>query len=122
MWRSPGIDGINESEHLVFGESVFKSAITLGFRDENKFVIQRLGDALRNVFAVSAAGIVENHNVLFNPIYIIFFSWLRLRIVTLDVAEDAVADAHIVAFDAEVGEDSLAFFSLKHLFRAVNPA
>ena len=54
MRRSPGIDGIHEAEHLIFGNIIFKFAIALSLRDENQFVIQRLSDALRDVFAVSA--------------------------------------------------------------------
>ncbi|MBQ2277628.1 MAG: hypothetical protein II333_03585, partial [Clostridia bacterium] len=60
--------------------------------------------------------------ILFHPVNPVFLAFTRFRIVAVDVAEDAVADALVIAFDAEVGKDLLPFRTVEFFLRAVDPA
>lgn len=60
---------------------------------------------------------------LFNPVYVILFARFGFGIIAGGVAEDAVADAHVLGIvDTKVTEDGFAFLRFKDLFGAVDPA
>lgn len=60
---------------------------------------------------------------LLDPINVIIFARSCQWVVAFHVAEDAVAYSDVFrVVDAEVAEEGFSFFSLEHLFRAVDPA